>query len=150
MEQRIPATSSEDGSEGAAGRRPIGLISFDIDGTLTTGHGPGPITKDMVERAKEWGYIIGSCSDRPVGDQKNMWETWGIEVSFTVLKHMLDTVKSRFEADSYVHIGDTDVDYHFARVSGFDFLQVQTMDPEPWMLSPEDGQCHWGPEGRTR
>ena len=91
----------------------------------------------MVERAKEWGYIIGSCSDRPVGDQKNMWETWGIEVSFTVLKHMLDTVKSRFEADSYVHIGDTDVDY--ALRAGVGLRLPAGADHGPGALDVEPG-----------
>lgn len=123
------------------------LISFDIDGTLETGNGPGPITLDMVRQAKEWGYIIGSCSDRPVGDQKAMWERAGIVVEFTVLKHMLDGVRSQFEADEYTHIGDTDLDQHYAGLAGFQFLAVQMMDPEPWMQSP-DGETHWGPQGR--
>ncbi|MEX2376395.1 MAG: HAD hydrolase family protein, partial [Dehalococcoidia bacterium] len=59
------------------------LISFDIDGTLVTGNGPGPITLEMVRRALAQGHIIGSCSDRPVQDQRNMWAEAGIEVSFT-------------------------------------------------------------------
>ena len=123
------------------------VISFDIDGTLVTGHGPGPITLEMVKQAKELGYIIVSCSDRPVGDQKAMWEKAGIVAEFTVLKHMLENVKSQFEADVYYHIGDTELDQHYAGLSGFEFLQVQDMDPEPWMLAP-DGIAHWGPEGR--
>ena len=123
------------------------LISFDIDGTLETGNGPGPITMDMVRQAKASGYIIGSCSDRPVGDQKAMWERNGIEVSFTVLKHMLDGVKTQFEAESYCHIGDTDLDRHYAGLAGFDFFAVQMMDPHPWMMS-DDGEVHWGPQGR--
>lgn len=123
------------------------LISFDIDGTLETGNGPGPITLDMVRRAKEMGYIIGSCSDRPVGDQRGMWERNGIVVEFTVLKHMLDGVKAQFKAEEYYHIGDTDLDKHYAGLSGFKFLQVQSMEPEPWMRSA-DGEVHWGPEGR--
>jgi hypothetical protein len=123
------------------------LISFDIDGTLETGHGPGPITLDMVRRAKEWGYVIGSCSDRPIGDQRAMWEKYGIEVEFTVLKHMLGNVRSQFEAEQYYHIGDTDLDMHYAGLAGFQFLQVQDMEPEPWMRTP-DGEVHWGPEGR--
>ena len=123
------------------------LISFDIDGTLETGNGPGPITLEMVKRAKEWGHIIGSCSDRPVGDQKAMWERAGIVVEFTVLKHMLDGVKSQFQADEYLHIGDTDLDQHYAGLAGFQFLAVQMMDPEPWMQSP-DGNTYWGPQGR--
>jgi hypothetical protein len=124
------------------------LISFDIDGTLETGNGPGPITLEMVRRAKEQGHIIGSCSDRPVQDQKNMWAAAGIEVSFTVLKHKLDTVKAEYpDAEVYYHIGDTEMDEHYARISGFEYLKVQTMEPEAWMCS-EDGVCYWGPQGR--
>jgi len=125
----------------------VQLISFDIDGTLETGNGPGPITLDMVRQAKESGHIIGSCSDRPVGDQKQMWERAGIVVEFTVLKHMLEGIRHQFEADQYYHIGDTDLDKHYAGLAGFTFLAVQMMDPEPWMLSP-DGTVHWGPHGR--
>lgn len=124
------------------------LISFDIDGTLETGNGPGPITLDMVRRAAEHGHVIGSCSDRPVQDQKNMWAAAGIEVSFTVLKHKLDDVKAKFpECEFYYHIGDTDMDKHYALLSQFEFVQVQTMDPHPWMADAS-GEVNWGPQGR--
>ncbi len=123
------------------------LISFDIDGTLETGNGPGPITLDMVRRAVEMGYIIGSCSDRPVPVQRAMWEKHGIQVEFTVLKHMMGEVKEKFPADAYCHIGDTDNDKHYALASGFRFIQVQTMDREPWMHTAE-GALPWGKEGR--
>lgn len=124
------------------------LISFDIDGTLVTGNGPGPITLEMVRRAKEQGHIIGSCSDRAVANQKEMWATAGIEVSFTVPKHRLDSVKEQFpDAEAYFHIGDTNMDEHYAKLSGFEFVQVQIMEPTPWVLN-EAGEALWGPEGR--
>jgi hypothetical protein len=124
------------------------LISFDIDGTLETGNGPGPITLEMVRRAVEHGHIIGSASDRPVQDQKNMWAAVGIEVSFAINKHRLNLIKEEFgHAEVFYHIGDTELDEHYAKLHGFEFLQVQTMDPHPWMLGP-DGECAWGPHGR--
>ena len=86
------------------------LISFDIDGTLETGDPPGPIKMEMVRQLQSDGYIIGSCSDRPVPAQKQIWERYEIEPSFTVLKHQLDSVKSALAADVYCHIGDTDLD----------------------------------------
>ena len=49
------------------------LISFDIDGTLEVGDPPGYITMEMVRRAKDLGYIIGSCSDRTVSNQRRIW-----------------------------------------------------------------------------
>ncbi len=124
------------------------LISLDIDGTLVTGDGPGPITLDMVRRALEHGHIVGSASDRPVANQKAMWEAAGITVEFTVNKHRLDQIRTKYEAELYYHIGDTDLDRHYAEMHGFEFLQVQTMDPYPWMLD-EAGQVLWGPFGRT-
>lgn len=124
------------------------LISFDIDGTLETGNGPGPITLLMVRRALEHGHIIGSASDRPTQDQKNMWERAGIEVSFTIGKHRLSLIKEQFtEAEAYYHIGDTELDEHYAVMHGFEFLQVQTMDPHAWMHD-EQGEVLWGPQGR--
>jgi hypothetical protein len=97
------------------------LISFDIDGTLETGDPPGPIKIEMVRKLKDDGFIVGSCSDRPVPAQKQMWERHQLEVSFTVLKHELDSVKSSLEAEVYCHIGDTDLDKHYANLSGFEF-----------------------------
>ena len=124
------------------------LISFDIDGTLETGNGPGPITLEMVRRALALGHVIGSCSDRPVQDQQAMWAAAGIEPSFTVLKHKLDTVKTQFtEVEIYYHIGDTELDQHYARLNAFEFEQVQVMEPHAWMLN-DAGEAGWGPNGR--
>ena len=98
------------------------LISFDIDGTLEVGDPPGCITLDMVRSAKASGCIIGSCSDRTVSNQQRIWETAGIEMQFTVLKHQLDAVKDQFQAEDYYHIGDTDLDRQYAERNGFHFL----------------------------
>mgnify|MGYP001956843284 FL=1 len=97
------------------------LISFDIDGTLEVGDPPGCIDMNMVREAKEKGYIIGSCSDRTVTNQKRIWSEQGIEVSFTVVKHQLETVKDAFDADHYYHIGDTNIDKQYADQAGFTF-----------------------------
>ncbi len=128
--------ASEDGqvcsaSRGIALKR---LISFDIDGTLEVGNPPGTITMAMVKRARELGYIIGSCSDRPVPLQRAIWEQQGITVDFTVSKHMLGDVRTQFEADVYYHIGDTNLDRQYAGQAGFEFLPVQTTTGEPWMI----------------
>ena len=109
------------------------VLSFDIDGTLETGEPAGSITMAMVRRAVELGYIIGSCSDKPVSVQKGIWEEHKIQVEFTVLKHMLHEVRARIEADQYQHIGDTVMDRHYAELYGFTFLDVATAF-EPWMV----------------
>jgi hypothetical protein len=115
------------------------LISFDIDGTLEAGDPPGRITMAMVRRALELGYIIGSASDRPIAVQKGIWEKHGIVVHFAINKHRLDEIKAQFEAEEYKHIGDTNMDEMYARMHGFDYLDVAIHMEEPWMLLDGDG-----------
>ncbi|MEE8422368.1 MAG: HAD family hydrolase [Dehalococcoidia bacterium] len=100
------------------------LISFDIDGTLEVGDPPGAITLATVMQAHELGIVIGSCSDRPVRIQREMWEEHGVPMSFTVLKQHLDSVRDSFAADHYLHVGDSDVDRSMAEQAGFDFLDA--------------------------
>ncbi|HEY5867450.1 MAG TPA: HAD family hydrolase [Candidatus Tectomicrobia bacterium] len=111
------------------------LISFDIDGTLEVGDPPGYITMEMVRRAKDLGYIIGSCSDRIISNQQRIWMDHGIAVAFTVLKHQLDLVKARFNAEQYYHIGDTNMDRHYAERAGFAFLYPDTSVDHLWILT---------------
>ncbi len=108
------------------------LISFDIDGTLEVGDPPGVISSEMVRQVKRLGYLIGSCSDRPISYQQQMWQRLEIVADFTVLKHRLADVKAQFEAEAYYHIGDTDVDHFFAREAGFRFLWANRAVPEAW------------------
>lgn len=110
------------------------LISFDMDGTLEAGDPPGRVTMEMVRRALAMGYIIGSASDKPIGVQQSIWERHSIEVQFTIHKQNLDRVKAEFEAEAYQHIGDTNMDEHYAVMHGFEFLHVNTALEEPWML----------------
>src|SRR5439155_851565 len=83
----------------------VTLVSFDIDGTLEVGDPPGIVSIALVQTAKRLGYLVGSCSDRPISHQKSLWERLRITVDFTVLKHELATVKARFAAAAYYHIG---------------------------------------------
>ena len=98
------------------------LISFDIDGTLEFGEPPGVITLEMVRKARSLGYLIGSCSDRTVGNQQRLWQEHHIPVDFTVLKHRLNDVKDQFQADEYYHIGDSELDEFYSELSGFQYL----------------------------
>ena len=108
------------------------LISFDIDGTLEVGEPRGSITMDFVRSIRRMGYLIGSCSDRPLSYQRKMWQEHEIVVDFTVLKQNLDDVKARFDADTYTHIGDSEADEFFALKSGFRFIRVDTMEWAEW------------------
>jgi len=108
------------------------LISFDIDGTLEVGDPPGIITLHMVRQARHLGYVIGSCSDRTISFQKQLWYQHEISVDFTVLKHQLADVKARFQAEVYYHIGDTDMDHFFANKAGFRFLKADAAAHQSW------------------
>ena len=110
------------------------VLSFDIDGTLEVGDPPGGVTIEMVRRAHQAGYIVGSCSDRPISGQQAIWERFGIPVAFTAAKHQLDDVKARVLADSYYHIGDRDLDKQLAEQAGFGFWLVDEAVSEPWLL----------------
>lgn len=69
------------------------LVSFDIDGTLEVGYPPGPVTLDMVKRARETGCIIGTSSDRPLSVQKELMNRQHIHMDFVSLKHKLSEVR---------------------------------------------------------
>jgi len=108
------------------------LVSFDIDGTLEVGDPPGIVTIPMVRLAKSLGYVIGTCSDRPIRFQQEMWERLRISADFTVLKHRLADVKALFLADTYYHIGDTDTDHAVATGAGFRFLRADAVEHRSW------------------
>ena len=104
------------------------LISFDIDGTLEVGDPPGIVTLAVVRRAIELGFVVGSCSDRTLAFQQQLWATYAIEVHFTALKQELLDVRARFEVAHYLHVGDTPIDQMMAERAGFDFLHVAEDD----------------------
>jgi hypothetical protein len=108
------------------------LLSFDIDGTLEIGDPPGIISIALVRRAKDLGYLVGSCSDRPISFQEAMWRRLGLVADFTVLKHRLAELKARFDAARYYHVGDTDLDEHFATLAGFRFLRAEAVAHRAW------------------
>ena len=108
------------------------LISFDIDGTLEVGDPRGSITLDMVRTAKDKGYIVGSCSDRPLSYQQRIWEQNSIDMDFTVLKDQLEIVKAQFHAEEYYHVGDTHMDEFFAGRAGFQFFLVDSFPFYDW------------------
>ncbi len=109
------------------------LISFDIDGTLEVGDPPGPVTLDMVRRARESGCIIGTGSDRTLSVQQELMDRNHIQIDFVSLKHRLTEVKDAFEVERYYHIGDTELDRQFALRAGFDFLWMESAASEPWL-----------------
>jgi len=108
------------------------LVSFDIDGTLECGQPPGVVPLALVTTAKRLGYLVGSCSDRPLAYQGALWSALGIAVDFTVLKHRLADLKTRFAATAYYHIGDADADARYASDAGFRFLRADAAAHAAW------------------
>jgi hypothetical protein len=108
------------------------VVSFDIDGTLELGAPPGILTVSAVRAARALGYVVGTCSDRPVAHQRDLWTRVGLVPDFTVLKHRLAEVKLAFTAAVYYHIGDTDVDEHYAGLAGFRFLRADAASARAW------------------
>jgi hypothetical protein len=100
------------------------LVSFDIDGTLELGDPPGPVSGGLVALARERGCVIGSASDRTLREQGEIWAALGIEPDFISRKHQLDNVRETFTGNWLVHIGDTHIDEHFAKLAGFAFVHV--------------------------
>ena len=109
------------------------LLSFDIDGTLELGDPPGGITIEMVRRAYERGFIVGSCSDRPLSSQRALWERIEITPEFIKSKHQLGEVRSQVVADAYYHIGDRDTDFQIAEQAEFGFWWTHEAVAEPWL-----------------
>jgi hypothetical protein len=110
----------------------VTLVSFDIDGTLEIGDPPGIVTIAAVRTAQRLGYLVGTCSDRPLAHQRQLWQRLSLNPDFTVLKHRLAEVKASFTAAAYYHIGDTDVDEHFAGLAGFRFLRADAASFRSW------------------
>jgi hypothetical protein len=106
------------------------LVSFDIDGTMEMGDPPGPISVDLVRTAQSLGYLVGSASDRTASYQRGLWSQHGIEVDFVGGKHHLPAYRDRWECERLIHIGDTEVDRHFANLAGFEFVFVHEL-PAP-------------------
>ena len=112
----------------------ITVVSFDIDGTLEIGEPPGVVPVALVRTARRLGYVVGSCSDRPLSHQQDVWLTIGIDPDFTVLKHRLEDIRARFPDAIGYHIGDTHVDERFALAAGFRFLSSLPPAPHRWRV----------------
>jgi phosphoglycolate phosphatase-like HAD superfamily hydrolase len=100
------------------------LVSFDIDGTLEMGDPAGPIPAALVRRVQADGCVIGSCSDRTIREQSEMWAAAGIVPDFVIGKTGLAGVRELFPCERFVHIGDTQVDAHYAERADFEFIFV--------------------------
>ena len=54
-------------------------------------------------------------------------------VALTVLKHHLDRVKAEFSAEQYYHIGDTNMDQHYAERNGFAYFYPDASVDHLWI-----------------
>lgn len=90
------------------------------------GDPPGIVTAQWVKFAKEQGTLVGSASDRPLAEQRRVWAHTGIELDFVILKHWMPDLRTTFQADEYWHVGDGQMDQHFAKQAGFTFFIANT------------------------
>jgi len=137
---------AEDGAAPGVARY---LVSFDIDGTLEVGDPPGPISLDVVRSVQRSGHLIGSSSDRTLGEQRSMWQRNEIEPDFVGHKHRLETLRS-FACARFIHIGDTLTDLQFAAAAGFHFWYADDLplsDPEGAILGGIGGLIPGVPTG---
>ena len=103
------------------------LVSFDIDGTMEFGEPPGPVPAAVARELFDRGYIVGVASDWPRSSQQPLWSRHGMEPHFVGGKHHLHEVRAEFEADHYIHVGDTEVDERYAKLAGFSFVHVDDL-----------------------
>jgi hypothetical protein len=104
------------------------LVSLDIDGTLEGGDPPGPIPLEFARRLQALGALVGSSSGRTLSDQQRFWLAGGVEIDFTILKHQLPELPGKYDCGRYLHIGDTSQDLYFARLAGFEFWHVDSLE----------------------
>src|SRR5262249_56877809 len=103
------------------------------------GDPPGVLTMAMVKRVQQQGFLIGSCSDRPISAQRAIWAQHNITIDFAVGKMMLPDVKAKFMADVYYHICDPeDLDRKYPLAAGFWCLWCQRSHADA--LLPRGGQ----------
>jgi hypothetical protein len=108
------------------------LVSLDIDGTLEGGDPPGPIPLEFARRLQALGALVGSSSGRTLSEQQRFWQAGGVEIDFVILKHQLPELPGKYDCGRYLHIGDTSQDLYFARLAGFEFWHVDSLEkPEP-------------------
>jgi hypothetical protein len=124
------------------------LISFDIDGTLSVGDPPGPITLPMVAEAQARGHVIGSASDRTLSEQRQIWTAAGISVDFMCNKHLLPQHIAGFGCRRMLHIGDTTNDEYYAGLAGLEFVHVNAMTSD-WSAFLADVEQPHRPDRHT-
>ncbi len=105
-----------------------GVVSLDLDGTMAFGDPAGPLSPSLVTGLQARGYLVGSCSDRTRLEQLTLWRDAALEPAFVCHKPDLSELRRAWSSPTFLHVGDTDVDAHFARRAGFDFLHVHETD----------------------
>ncbi|MFI5048069.1 MAG: hypothetical protein ACHQIG_13465, partial [Acidimicrobiia bacterium] len=91
------------------------------------GEPPGPVPASVARALFDRGCIVVVASDWPRSSQAPLWNRHGMEPHFVGGKHHLHQVRVEFEADYYIHVGDTDVDARYAELAGFAFIHVSAL-----------------------
>lgn len=106
------------------------LVSFDVDGTLEISDGPIPIS--TLEKLKRVGWIVGIAGNYSKFQQLCPQ----FQLDFYGTKEILSKLKSQFNPDLAIHVGDTEDDRARARAAGFCFIHANDfMLNDPVQLS---------------
>lgn len=106
----------------------VSLISFDIDGTLEVGDPPELSLSAPSDERVTAATSSGVARTGTVRYQEELWAQHGVTMDFVIVKQGLLTIKSTFDIEQHLHIGDTDVDALIARQAGFSFLHSVSDD----------------------
>ena len=96
------------------------VIAYDVDGTLA-GYG-GCVTKDMIERERCWGCVVGLVTGR--GDHREIATRLGLDFSFQyVYGHTFRLLRCLYpRAREYVYVADNIERKNDALGHGFRFM----------------------------
>ena len=96
------------------------LFAFDVDGTLDISG--GPIPHRWLYKLKEKGAIVGFAGNY---DKARRMGLVDFDFYNTGDPNALESIRRKFEADLYVHIGDVEEDRESARLAGYTFVHAK-------------------------
>ena len=102
----------------------MNLISYDVDGTVSWGNPPGPITPEMIIDEVNFGNHVVGGSNHDIAVQDAEFRAHGIKLLMVCQKVGLSRAKEKWpNARRYIHVGDSvNDDGKAAKAAGFEYL----------------------------
>jgi len=100
------------------------LLAFDVDGTMSWGSPPGPITPELLKALKAERHLIVGASGHAPEFQVKEFADRGIALDACPTKSLegLRKVKEEFKADRYILVGDSPTDRETALDAGYEHM----------------------------